>query len=542
LDDERREADLFFSDLVGQPSSGATYIDAEFLPVGRWRGQGREPFFGDERDDVWRVIARPGTVIADDLRDDDLVVHRSFSFRGSAWRSVLVADTNRDALFRDGTDRLKRDTVILRRVLVASPHVTRLRLSPGRSESSGESAEDQPATPAASVCARDIAVNDTLALVIASNAPLPVSAKEIKRAAADGGIRDDYHSVAAVVPAAADRRLLIFFHGNSNYVTVAPSGDVPTRVDSTGHSRVPRWADAIGRATVTGAPEKPGGASGDGVRAAPIKYGFVALAAAQQALKPETSFTDRDVKNPVVLIPQDAEVSTSAWWCVPPKGQYGSASDGKPSGPGTKKLEDLVLECYDHLRCLRNPSGRPYLSPDASQRASWASNIQRVYVAGHSGGGKPLIEAAGADMLLITPSSAAGLGGRAVELWLYDCTYNFGVGLKNYVNFCTNWHKAGLLGYRADSARFVCVYGPKTKYGDTESQADLLRTQIAAVLNVAPASLLKLHDSNSMTASSMISTVIPALTSQGVVFIRTNVAHESIPTLFTPLLLRTAAS
>jgi hypothetical protein len=247
-------------------------IDAEFLSVGRWKGDGREPFFGDERDESWRVVARPGTVFADELRDDDLVIYRAFSFRGSVWKCVLVADTNRDALFRDGTDRLKRDTVILRRVLVRPPRVERLRLSPGRSESFDESAEDQPTTPAGPVCERDVAVNDTLTLVIANNAPLPVSAPEIKRAAADSGIRDDYHSVAAVVPAAPDKRLLIFFHGNSNYVTVAQSGDVPARVDSTGHSRVPRWADAIGRATVIGAPEKPGGAVRDGVRAAPIKY------------------------------------------------------------------------------------------------------------------------------------------------------------------------------------------------------------------------------------------------------------------------------
>ena len=181
----------------------------------------------------------------------------------------------------------------------------------------------------------------------------------------------------------------------------------------------------------------------------------------QQALAPADSFTARAIKNPVVLVPEDAEAATSSW-AVPPSGQYGTASDGKPAGPGTKRLEELVLECYEHLRCLRNPSGRPYLAPGVSQRASWVSNIQRTYVVGHSGGGKPLVEAAGADMVLITPSSVAGVGGRAVDLWLFDCTYDSGLlGIKNYVNFCSNWHNAGLLGHRPDSARFVCVYGPK---------------------------------------------------------------------------------
>ena len=102
------------------------------------------------------------------------------------------------------------------------------------------------------------------------------------------------------------------------------------------------------------------------------------------------------------------------------------------------------------------------------------------------------------------------------------------------MNFCTNWHNAKLLGYRADSARFVCVYGPKTKENNTEELADTLRKQIAAVLKVPPTSLLKLHDSSDMSSQSMIRTVIPALTSSGVIFIRTNVTHDLIPTRFTP--------
>ena len=91
---ERREADLFFSELLGQPAgqAKATESEAEFISAGRWTGAGREPFYGDEPDERWKVVARPGSRIADDLRDDDLVVYRSFRFRGSAWRGILVAD------------------------------------------------------------------------------------------------------------------------------------------------------------------------------------------------------------------------------------------------------------------------------------------------------------------------------------------------------------------------------------------------------------------------------------------------------------------
>jgi len=396
--------------------------------------------------------------------------------------------------------------------------------------------EDEPAaststttttTTTPTSCARDVAVTETMALLIAGNAPLAVTPAEASRVAGDSGARDDYRSVAAIVPATPERRLLIFFHGNNNYVTVAARGDVPTSADPSGHSRVPRWADATGRA---GAARKT---------AAPLHYALDSLASSQRSLQPPTAF-GRAVKDPVVLIPEDAERSTGSFWAVPPRNQYGTPTDGRPSGPGTVRLQNLVMECYDHLRCLQNPAGRPYLPPGMVHQASWVGNIERVYVSGHSGGGKPLVEAAGADMVLITPTSVAGVRGRAIEFWLYDCTYGFGT--HNYVNFCTNWNAAGLLANRADGARLVCVYRPKAPGSDTESEADRLRDQIAGALRVTAASLRVLHDSTDMASRSMVGDVIPALASRPVVFIRTNVPHDLIPTRFTPLLLRTAAS
>jgi hypothetical protein len=523
---DREQADLFLADLLGGPTPvDPAEADSEFVFSARWTGQGREPFFADATDERWKVVGRPGRRTTDEFRDDDLVVYRSRAFSGLTWRCYLVADVGREKLFHDETDRLRSDLVVIRRVLVRSGPVPHLQLPRGATDAN-QSPEDQPPTSATTqACAADVAVNDTMALLIASKAPLPVAKNEIARAVANSGVRDDYHAVAAVVPAVAEPRLLVVFHGNNNYVTVAPKGDVPPRVDPTQHSRVPRWVSATGRKHIIGDPAVKGM---DGVKAAPIKYGFNSLAASQRALSPEESFKNLDVKDPVVLIPEDAEPGSK--WAVPPKGQYGTST----------KLQDLVIECYEHLRCLRNPAGRPYLPADMSQRASWVSNIRRTYMSGHSGGGKPLVETAAADMVLVTPSSVAGVGGRAVEFWLFDCTYGFGT--KNYVNFCVNWLDNKLLAYGADSARFVCVYRAKDSISDTETEANQLRGEIAKALKVSPGSLLKLHDSAKMSSPSMINTVIPALISRPVVFIRTQVAHDMIPTLFTPLLLRTAAS
>jgi hypothetical protein len=417
--------------------------------------------------------------------------------------------------------------------------------------------EDEPQTAAptpasaTSLCARDTPVTDSLALLVANSAPLPIAADEQARAARVSGAVDDYKSVAAIVPSTAERRLLIFFHGNKNYVTVAPNGDVPRSVDPSGHSRIPRWTNAprgdatpgarlstlAARQLAAARRANPGAA---GKKAAPLQYQLDLLGSSQTALQPASLFTDLGVKDPIVLVPEDAELNTGKYWAVPPTGQYGSASNGSPGRSGTTRLQDLVIECYDHLRCLLNPSGRPYLPSGMASRASWVSNLRRTYVSGHSGGGKPLVEAAGADMVLVTPTSVAGVGGRAIDMWLYDCTYGFGID--NYVNFCENWRSAGLLDYRADAARFVCTYRPRSDESDTETEANALRGRIAAALKVSAASLLVLHDSASMTSRSIIDRVIPALKSQPVVFIRTNVGHDDIPTRFMPLLLRTAAS
>jgi len=349
------------------------------------------------------------------------------------------------------------------------------------------------------ICADDLAVDQNSALIFSEKAPLPVTA-QIKNARGVR-IKDDYKAVWTFVPASHDPSLLMFFHGNNGYVTV----------DSAGKSRPPDWADAAG---TLAASQK---------QATEFGAGLNQLKASQDALPADATTV---TKMPIVFVPEDAELSTSGYWSVPPRGQYGGAAT-----VGTTQLQKLVMNCYEHLRCLKAPSAGPYLP--SGQSGSWVSNLKRFYLVGHSGGGKPLVESAGADLVRISPTSID----LATDLWLLDCTYGFGTD--NYVSFCQNWKSGNKLKLAPGSSRFVCVYRPKSNAGDTETEADVLRTLIATqVLGVNPASIKK-----DLTPLTGASAVLAAITGAGpVLFLRTNVDHPNIPKKFIPMLLRTAAS
>jgi hypothetical protein len=383
-------------------------------------------------------------------------------------------------------------------------------------------------TPAApSICANDVAVDGNSALLFSQEAPLPVSAsiiqalgtpskeKDPKKAAAENAKKvaslDDYKAVWAFVPKDNDPKVLIYFHGNNNYVTVDKSG-----------SRNPAWADATAIASINAAPK---------TEAAGLKYKLNKQEQLQQdeqdQLEDSNPAKKNPIKKPLVLVPEDVELVKVRFWAVPPRNQYGDSQT-----TGTQKLENLVMDCYKHLRCLSTPSGTKYLPSGPGHRASFVSNLKRVYLSGHSGGGKPLVEAAGADLVLMTPTSID----LPTDVWLFDCTYGFGI--KNYVSFCQNWNDNKRLANKPDSSRFVCVYRPKSKESDTESEADALRVKLAQVLGVkSPDSLRKEHLQGNLS-----SLIIPTLVSSPVVFVRTTVPHDKIPTTFFPVLLLTAAS
>jgi hypothetical protein len=123
------------------------------------------------------------------------------------------------------------------------------------------------------------------------------------------------------------------------------------------------------------------------------------------------------------------------------------------------------------------------------------------------------------------------------------------------------------LGNSASMSRFVCIF--KAKYQEllwedkkktvpkidpvtnkhawvwkgTEMEADDLRTKIAAVLKKAPKDIWMEHKKDKDSGDdNLFSDIIPALQKSPALFIRTWLPHESIPTVFIPVLLRTAAS
>ena len=198
-----------------------------------------------------------------------------------------------------------------------------------------------------------------------------------------------------------------------------------------------------------------------------------------------------------------------------------------------RRLGLLVADCLTHLHNLHRADGARYLSDDfvkgvapTGPRHPGKLALDRIYVGGHSGAGLPLEEVA--KSAILRPDT-----GVPTDLWLFDSTYWSKV--EGFVQFCKGWHQAGrLAGGRRDAARFVCIYRPGTS---TEEVADDLRGQIARAIGVDPATLVKHY-----SAENLDKEIRPALARAGVLFLKTDLAHDEIPTAIIPLLLESAAN
>jgi hypothetical protein len=326
--------------------------------------------------------------------------------------------------------------------------------------------------------ADDVAIDATTAQLFCAEAPL----------AAASGLRDA-RAVWCHVPENPDQTVLIYFHGHNGYVTV----------DASGRSRVPDWA-AANDAARAGASAK---------QAAPLIYGL-------NRLEPR-----KTGKKPVVVVPEVSTLANGSFWAKEPAGQYADPA----------RLGALIADCVKHLACLHRPDGRPYLTEDFVNHVVPINLgrvagpiVDRVFLCGHSGAGLPLEEAARSALIL--PET-----GVPSDLWLFDCTYWSRV--EGFVRFCDRWNHAGrLAGGRRDAARFVCIYRPRTQ---TEEVADSLRSEIARVIGADATSIVKDH-----TPENFDKEIRPVLKSSGVIFVRSYMPHDDIPTFFIPALLESA--
>lgn len=292
--------------------------------------------------------------------------------------------------------------------------------------SNGKTTAPPPAqpTPAAPlVCPGDIAMADCKsAMVFSDKTPCFVTA-------VSPNIHCDFKAVWAFVPPppAGQLSVLLYFHGHKNWV----------RMDAGGVCVVPDWAkkgDDIVREIPDPSDPEPNAAK---------KRKILALAQTQVPPPPPNVFVDVTCapkryqlaasseanKKPIVLAPENAHPVS-----------HGVECGFNPKAVGA--LGDLVDDCFTHLNALSKSAacgGTPYLPTKPA-----LSDIKRLFLCGHSGGGVTLFPTA-----LSTLANST-----ATDLCLLDCTY--GSGNADYVNFCkTNKAK---LGNAAGQSRFICFH------------------------------------------------------------------------------------
>jgi hypothetical protein len=212
--------------------------------------------------------------------------------------------------------------------------------------------------------------------------------------------------------------------------------------------------------------------------------------------------------------------------------------------------------------------GAPYLASTKDKSGpGYPEKLKRLYLCGHSGGGKPMTECAAANWVMTNKVP----GGSKVpcDFWLFDATYWSQTA--NFIALCKAWSDAKTLGNGASQNRFICIFGPtrekklewlddkatkpaldaagkqKWHWEGTEVVADDMRDEIFKKLfkdKLSSSKDLWLQHTvkTAKTVDNMNSDIIPALRKNPLLFIRTPVQHEDIPTTFIPVLLWTAAS
>jgi hypothetical protein len=316
-------------------------------------------------------------------------------------------------------------------------------------------------TTATAVCQAggDVALSATTALLFSDKAPL----------AAQGG--DGKAVWACVTPGfnVSTPEVLLYFHGHNNFVTEQPgsSGPQPRKPDwavvsPTGGKGTGKWRAGFGNPAVNLGASQKGGAG--------TFFGFNAIATKAAtgkhfptALAPENATLDdtwdaTQIPNPK---PPPATVDTQGFWSR----EYLPANVSLTGS----KLGDLVNDSLARLACLSAPGGSPYLTKTivtGGASAPAAGAVQRLFLTGHSGGGKNIFDACTSDLALNTPTS----------LWAFDASYGPVATIVAAVRaFCVNWSGKSLLGNAVGQSRVVIMSRPDsgTRPGANAIKADL---------------------------------------------------------------------
>lgn len=280
------------------------------------------------------------------------------------------------------------------------------------------------------VCPADVPVDDCkTALIFSDKAPLIDLATKMQKC--------DLKAVWTFTPPPPADKLsvLVFLHGNKNSVTV----------NADGTCRMPDWA----------APKPKPGKPKETLPGETVDEWLDPKKSTCAPKGFELAKTATDNQQPLVLAPEDAEpvgrVITSA----------GNLGD-KPA------LGNFVDDCFDHLsdaaklKKTRSCGGGTYLPKKPA-----LTDIKRLFLCAHSGGGRGLAKAALSDLVISRPT----------DLCLLDCTY--GWGNSEYPEFCKT--KKASLGNAAGQDRLLCFYLPAIRDTDTVGKArffDVRRKEI----------------------------------------------------------------
>ena len=226
-------------------------------------------------------------------------------------------------------------------------------------------------------------------------------------------------------------------------------------------------------------------------------------------------------KHPVVLAPKCASGSDEQ-----------NFGNNVVDGP---KLGEFIDDALAHLDCLSKDAscgGGKYLSPLRTK-----DDVARHYLMAHSGGGKPLGQAAVSKYAFAKPTF----------LVLLDSQYGYyrarKAGDPDAVRqFVENWDRQGKLGLGDDKSRVLIVsriYDNSGTNAETISIRNGLRSAGYTVLEVSepkPPGVKPRLDGEPFPAAER-QAVLDALRQKPIVIVWTPVSHDDIPTHFVPAAL-----